>query len=77
MEPAQPARVRHVWVLGAFNAAPRPGLVIAWRQVAQLAGPSLWQAMVVHVDDRYGTTQAEWVFANYLVPVKSKPPAIP
>ena len=51
--------------------------MIAWRQVAQLSGPDLWQAMVVHVDDRYGTTQAEWVFANYLVPVRSKPPAIP
>lgn len=76
MQAAARGRVRHVWVLSSYQAPARPGLVATWRKVPQRTGQPLWQALVIHVDDRHGTVQAEWVYAMYLVPIPSAPPAL-
>ncbi|HET6153902.1 MAG TPA: hypothetical protein VFE15_13185 [Marmoricola sp.] len=74
MEQARPVRTRHVWVRSGFGGPPQQGLIVTWRQVPRVASPPAWQALVIQIDNGYGTVRAEWVFDVYLVPVKADPP---
>jgi hypothetical protein len=63
----------HVWITYSLGE-PVQGLVTAWRQVEHQASPPTWEALVVRVDERDGSTRAEWLSAVYLRPVHSVMP---
>lgn len=52
----------------------RQGYVLTWRKVPRMAGPAMWEAYVLYVDERRGDTHMEWVPATYLRPVESDRP---
>lgn len=68
-------KTRHVILKPPLDVGqPTEGYVLAWRQTQRLASPPMWEAYVVSVDERRGTTKVEWVPAVYLEPVVSARP---